>query len=345
VDTGLVLENWWSAFDDPVLHELVKRANGRNLLLKEAIARIEESSALLQAATGKMLPQIDATGTVSHDNGQQSENASGLSMPGAFSTKTTYSIGMSSSWEVDLFGRIRRSTEAASARYEASVEDFRGVLVLLYAEIATAYIDYRTFHHRLTLAEEQLEYEKRLRNIAATRFKAGTASQVEMAEAEAGLATAGAQVPILKNARTLSVNRLSALMALPPGSLSEMLQPVRPIPEPPGAIVVSFPVDVVRQRPDIRNAERLLAAQTAMIGVRAADLYPRFSLLGSFSFTSLSAETLLESASFGFNFGPTLTWNIFQGGDYQGSSQSRRGANKTTAGRLREHLDYSLRGG
>lgn len=317
LDTGHELENWWNAFDDPALNELIQRANGRNIRLQEAIARFEESNALLRTATGKNFPVLDATGTVSSDNGQQSENASRIALPGIFSTQTTYGIGMASSWEIDLFGHIRRSTEAASAHYEASIEDFRAVLVSLYAEIATAYIDYRAFHHRLILAEEHSEYEKKLRDLVAARVKAGTASQVELAEAEAGWVTARTQVPPLRNAMVLSANRLTALLALTPGTLNDLLQREHSIPEPPETIAVILPIDVVRQRPDIRKSERRLAAQTAMIGVRAADLYPRFSLTGSFSFSSFSAETLLKSASLGFNFGPTLTWNIFQGGTIQ----------------------------
>lgn len=310
------IQKWWSVFNDPVLAELVKRATKGNLDVRQAIARIDESSALVEAATRRQLPELGASGSVSR--GKQSENAIGISVPGGMSietvTETTYSIGMSSAWEIDLFGRIRRTVEAASADYQASVEDFHGVLVALSAQVAAAYIDYRQYQHRLALARERLKDAEAFRDLVAKRVQAGAASKVELSEAEAKVAEAKAELPMLENGLVLSKNRLCALLGLLPGSLDDELREVRPIPAPPREVLVSIPTEVVRQRPDIRKAERRLAAQTAMIGVRTADLYPRFSLLGAFSFSSFSASTLLESASLGFNFGPTLTWNIFKGG-------------------------------
>jgi NodT family efflux transporter outer membrane factor (OMF) lipoprotein len=314
VQAGLreTLESWWTKFNDPVLTELMQRATRHNLSLQQAIARIDESRALFQAATGKKLPELEASGSVLR--GKESENAFPITVPGGIPTEITYTIGMSASWEIDLFGRIRRTVEAASASYEASVENFHGVLVSLTAEIAAAYIDYRKYQRRFALATERLRYVEKIRDLVAKRVKAGAASKVELSDAQAKVAEMKAKLPELRNGLTLSKNRLCALLGLTPGSLDELLRDLRPIPAPPSEVIVSIPADVVRQRPDIRKAERQLAAQTAMIGIRTSDLYPRLFLLGAFSFSSFSAKTLLESASLGFNFGPTLTWKIFQGG-------------------------------
>jgi NodT family efflux transporter outer membrane factor (OMF) lipoprotein len=310
------VQSWWTAFNDPVLTQLIEMATKGNLDVRQAIARIDESRALVQAATGRHFPELGASGSVLR--GKLSENAIGISVPGGMSietvTETTYSIGMSSAWEIDLFGRIRRTVEAASANYQASIEDFHSVLVALTAQVAAAYIDYREYQHRLVLARERLNDIEKLRDLVAKRVEAGIASKVELSDVESKVAETKAQLPMLQNGLVVSRNRLCALLGLPPGSIDDVLREVRSIPAPPQEVLVSIPTEVVRQRPDIRKAERRLAAQTAMIGVRVADLYPRFSLLGSFSFSSLSVSTLLESASLGFNFGPTLTWNIFKGG-------------------------------
>ncbi len=306
------LEKWWLTFDDPILSELIQKANGKSLSLREALSRIDESRARLKATAGNAFPSVNGNGSVIRN--RPSANASGVATLVELPTVTSYNLGLSSNWEIDFFGRIRRSVEEAKGRYEASIEEARSVLISLYADCASSYIDYRTFQHRIELAETNLRLQTSIRNIVAERVKAGESPELDLAQAESNVYTTKASLPSLTNGLVLSVNRLSVLLGLAPGSLTQQLSTPAQIPQAPNNIAISIPADVLRQRPDIRRSERLLAAQTSKIGIATTDLYPQLSLTGSFSFLSLSTGSLLKSASRGFDFGPTLKWKLFQGG-------------------------------
>lgn len=303
----VMIRRWWTVFEDPMLTQLIQEASQSNLDLKAAVARVDEARARLGVATGKRVPQMDAQGSVIRRD--SSENA--LSN---FGTQTFYSPGIAASWEIDLFGRIRRSVEAATADFQASEEDRTDVLITLYAEVARTYMDIRAYQARLAAAEGNIKSQKQVLELTRVRLKYGLTTDLDVAQAQRVLASSEAEVPPLRIELARAVNTMAVLLGRPPGNLYDELSVVGPIPLPPAKATVGVPVDLLRQRPDIRRSERRLAAQSARIGIATADLYPSFSLTGSFGYESINTSDLFDAGSRVFTFGPSLRWNIFDGG-------------------------------
>ncbi len=302
-----MIRRWWTVFDDPMLTRFIQEAGESNLDLRAAVARMDEARARLGFATGQRVPQIDAQGSVIRQ--RSSENA--LSN---FGTETFYSPGVAASWEIDLFGRVRRSVEAATADFQASQEDRTDVMITLYAEVARTYVNVRTYQARLAAAESNINSQKQVLALTQARFKNGLATDLDMAQAERVLASSEAEVPPLRIELARAVNTMAVLLGHRPGALYKELSEPKSIPIPPSKATVGVPVDLLRQRPDIRRAERQLAAQTARIGVATADLYPSFSLTGFFGYESIDTSELFDAGSRVFTFGPSLRWNFFDGG-------------------------------
>lgn len=301
-----VIQRWWILFDDPQLTELIAAAALSNLDLQEAVARVDEARARLGVASGQLLPQIDAEGSLNHE--RLSDN--GL-MP--FGTNTHYSPGVTASWEIDLFGRIRRSVEAATADYQASEEDRVDVLIALYAEVARTYIDIRAYQARLASTESNIDTQRQVLEFTRERFRHGLSPDLNVAQAERVLATSESEVPPLRMELSRSINTMAVLLGRAPGALYGDLSVPKPIPIPPEKATVGVPVDLLRRRPDIRRAERRLAAATARIGIATADLYPSLTLKGSLGLESIDAADLFDAGSRVFTLGPALRWKIFDG--------------------------------
>jgi NodT family efflux transporter outer membrane factor (OMF) lipoprotein len=304
------LQTWWTVFEDPKLEDLIDRARASNLDVQQAVWRIQEARAIRGIAKGELLPSVRGTGDLSRD--KASENVvptEELAEPRNF-----FSVGLDSSWELDVFGRIRRSIEAATAELEASVEDYRDVLVTLLSDVALNYIELRALQARITYAEANVVAQQETLQITRDRFDAGLVSQLDITQAESNLANTEAQIPPLRAGLTGALNRLAVLLGVTPGSLNAELIDPSDIPVPPEEITVGLPAELLRQRPDVRRAERFLAAQTARIGIRTADLYPRFSLFGFLALESTDGGDLFKSSSGTWGFGLPIRWNIFQGG-------------------------------
>jgi NodT family efflux transporter outer membrane factor (OMF) lipoprotein len=312
------IERWWEGFGDEKLTALIARAVAGNLDLREAAARVDETRALYRATTAEFYPEVDAQGDLSRL--RQSENGV---FPGGGDAVTLYDVGIAASWEVDLFGRIRRAAEAAGARVEFSEEDRRDVLVTLCAEVARSYVNVRTLQRRLTAARANLASQGRVAELTRIRREGGIASSLDVAQAESVLANTKTTLPPLETFLDQEMNRLSVLLGEQPGSLRAELSPEAPVPAPPAVVGVVFPADVVRWRPDIRRAERDLASQTALVGVAEADLYPRLTLLGSFGFSATEAGELFTSASRTYSFGPAVRWDVFSGGQLRALVKSQ----------------------
>jgi multidrug efflux system outer membrane protein len=311
------VQTWWTVFQDPVLDELINDARESNKDLQAAYFRILEARAIRGIAAGDRYPQVDATAEAGTT--EPSESATGLT-----DRVDTFSFGAGLSWEIDLFGRVRRSVEAATARYEASVEDYRDVLVTLLGEVALNYVDVRTLQARLFYAHSNIEAQRRSLEITQARFDAGLTSALDVAQAESNLGRSEAEVPALEARLDAALNRLEVLTARPPGVLHERLADVRPIPVPPKEVALGIPAEVLRQRPDVRRAERALAAQTARIGVATADLYPRLSLTGFFASDAGDLEELATADSVTWGIGIPLRWSVFSGGRVRGQIQAER---------------------
>jgi len=307
------LQTWWSAMGDPTLESLVKRAEGSNLTLQEAAARVQEARAILGVARGGRIPDFAAGGSVQRFEGSDNSQLGQIS-PNGLATTNLFDLGVGASWEVDVFGRVRRSVESADASFEASIEDYRDVLVSLFAEVARSYVDLRTTQARLSYAEKNIAAQRDSFRLTQEMHEHGATAALDVAQAESNLRSSEASIPRLHIAMNAAINRLAVLLGETPGALGSELVDSKPIPSPPENVAAGIPADLLRQRADVRRAERLLASQTARIGVATADLYPRFSLGGFFGFQSTDIDTLFDSPSQTWGVSLPFRWLIFDGG-------------------------------
>lgn len=304
------LREWWAIFNDSLLESLVNRAATNNLDLRIAAARIDEARALRGVAKSGLAPQIDATGAAQVTRASEETTP----LPAGFSPENEfYSIGGAASWELDVWGRVRRSIESATAGYEASIEEFRDIRVILYAEIAATYIQVRTLQKRIAYAETNALAQQGTLRLTMDLNEAGLVGNLDVSQATLNLERTRSAIPTFRANLAQAVNRLGVLLGEPPETLHAELGTVQPIPVPPDLVAVGVPADLLRQRPDLRRAERTLAAQTARIGVATAELYPQFSLPGTLALEALDPGNL-NGSSLTYAFGPTLRWTLFSGG-------------------------------
>jgi NodT family efflux transporter outer membrane factor (OMF) lipoprotein len=298
-----VLASWWTTLHDPALSGLIERAVAGNLDLQQARARIREARARRWAAQGALFPTLEA-------NGSATWSRSGAHGTPTVSTET-YASNFDAAWELDLFGGLRRSVEATQANLEASEEDWRNTLVSLLAETALNYIDVRTYQARLAAAEASLKTQDETYRLTVWRCQAGLGDELAVQQARYNLENTRAQIPSLRTGLEEAMNRIAVLLGETPGSIHRELQKPEPIPVPPAQVAVGIPADVVRRRPDIRLAERKLAAQTAEVGVATAELYPKLLLNGSVGLETLSLHNPASSGSWLVSGGPSLSLPIF----------------------------------
>lgn len=308
VPTKAEIKKWWKIFNDPLLNRLIGQASKSNLDLRVAVARVDEARARLGVVSSEMLPSVDTGGGLAHRGTPDNPTLGG----GA--EKTYYSIGLDASWELDLFGRVKRSVEAATAEFQATEEDRIDVMISMYAEVALNYLNERTLQTRLAVAMANIDSQRQILQLTRSRFKHGLANNLDVAQAESVLANSESLVPPMRIELVRSINTIAVLLGKPPGDLAQELSQPGPIPLPPEKVTVGVPADLLRQRPDIRRAERLLAAQTARIGVAEGDLYPRFTLVGSLNYEATSLGSLFSTSNQAFGFGPAFRWNLFDGG-------------------------------
>ena len=300
------LAAWWTTLNDPKLSSLIDRAVSGNLGLKKARARVREARASRGVAKADLFPTIDATGTASRSRSSE-ETGSGK-------TRDLYVVGFDAAWELDIFGGVRRSVEAAEANLQASQDDWHDVLVSLIAEVALNYIDVRTYQVRLTVAEDNLESQSETYQLSQWRYEAGVSDGLAVQQARYNLENTRSQIPILRTGLEAAMNRVAVLLGEQPGKVHTELEQREPIPVPPLTVAVGVPADLLRRRPDVRKAERNLAAQTAKVGVVTAELYPKFTLSGSIGLEALSTGNLFSSGSKFYGFGPSISLPIFAGG-------------------------------
>ncbi len=237
-----------------------------------------------------------------------------MPLPGAGRQSNFYQAGFDASWELDVFGGIRRGIEAADAEVEATVEARRDVLVTLLAEVARNYVDVRGLQAQIGVARQNLEAQKKTLELTQARLQAGRAAELDVVRAQAQVSTTASLIPLLDARRIQATHRLAVLLGREPGSLREELLKAAAIPAPPPEVPVGLPSDLLRRRPDLRRAERELAAATSRIGVATAELYPKFSLTGVFGLESIDASDFVKAGSRAWSVGPTIRWSLFQGG-------------------------------
>lgn len=303
------LTAWWTVFGDPVLNDLVETAYRQNLDLRTAGTRILEARAVRNIAAGNLFPQQQqATGDFTHV--QASRNTANKFPNLVFDN---WSTGFNLSWEIDFWGRFRRAVESADANLDSTVETYDDVLVLLVSDVASNYVQIRTFQERLVYARENVKIQQSLLKQAEDRAAAGVDNKLDISQLRSNLRQTEALIPDLLNGQRLANNRLCLLLGIPPTDLVPDLGD-RPIPTPPGVVALGVPADLLRRRPDVRRAERNVAAASAAIGVATADLYPRFALLGTIGWEAEKAGNLITPGSVFGSIGPSMRWDILNYG-------------------------------
>jgi NodT family efflux transporter outer membrane factor (OMF) lipoprotein len=300
----------WQTFNDPMLDSLIWTAYRQNLSLRVASFRILEARAQRGIAVGELFPQSQqAFGSYTRTNNSlNSPNAP----PSRFSDE--WQTGTSLAWELDFWGRFRRAVESADANLDASIYNYDDVLVLLLSEVAQSYINIRTAEQRLEYAKKNVEDQQISLNIATLKFNNGATTKLDVTQGQSNLSQTQATIPPLEAARRQAANQLCILLGIPPRNIDGILAGKSAIPSASPQVAVGIPADLIRRRPDIRQAEREVAAQSALIGVAAADLYPHFSINGTIFFDASRFQDLFNANSFAGNAGPSFNWNILNYG-------------------------------
>jgi NodT family efflux transporter outer membrane factor (OMF) lipoprotein len=280
------LSRWWERLDDPILTGLIAQALEANLDLRSAQARLRESRARRDFARAQLSPSV--TGSAA---------ASGTRISDTDTTIEFYTVGFDATWEIDVFGGRRRALEAAEADLRSSADTLDATRVTLAAEVARNYVDVRAFQTRLAIARDNLTSQSETLQLTEWRREAGLVGSLDVEQARANREQTRAQLPSLDTSVAEAQHRLAILLGLPPGTLQERLAAAGAIPAAPAQIAIGIPADVLRQRPDVRAAERTLAAETARIGQAEAARYPSFQLSGAIRLDAASLHALTSGAT------------------------------------------------
>ena len=300
------LTQWWGQFNDPMLNKLVEEAVKTNLNLQIAETRLRQARALSGIAKGGLWPSVTASGSY------QRQHMAGVTPDDQ--AQDLYLSGLDAVWELDLFGGVRRNIESANANIQAAVENIRDVQVSIISEVALDYVQLRGYQKQIEVAKKNLEAQQHTAEITRKLFNVGFSSALDVANAESSVATTESQIPVFETSERQSIYALSVLLARPPGDLLEKLSPAGNLPVAPAKIPAGLPSELLRRRPDIREAEAQLHAATAQIGVAVSQFFPAFSLTGAVNWNSNLLHTWFSNNNRSFSFGPSLNWPIFQGG-------------------------------
>lgn len=304
------LIRWWENLGDSQLTSLIDRATRANLNLKIAAARVRQARAQLGIYSALGQPQVDANAGYAHRKG--SDHIAGANGPQHASD--LYSAGFDASWELDLFGGDKRQVEVGEAQIITAVESQRDVLVSLQAELASSYTDLRANQKRLVVARQTVQSQQQVANLVRSRFEAGLANDLDVARADAQVASTQAQTPLFEAAIRVDMHRVGILLGHGPADNIAELETLKPIPVAPPQIPADIPGDLLQRRPDIRRAEADLRAVTAGIGVAKSELYPKFYLLGNIGLQSSQVKNWWQADSRSWSFGPQINWSILNAG-------------------------------
>ena len=311
---------WWRCFHDPELAALAERLAAQNLNLKTATERVAQARAERAIVASQGLPHIQAQSMDYYERISPNGLASlTVPTPGAPLNFSFFQQGLSASWELDLFGKVRRAVEAQDATALASIENRRGVAVVALAELAQSYMTLRGTQVQITIAERNLRVAEDDTRIVESRFANGVATTLDLAQARSQRENIAEALPTLRAREAQLVNAIGLLLALEPRALASELQGPKPPPSAPRLVGVGAPITLVRRRPDIREAEARLHAALAEIGEAEAEFYPDVNLIGDVNVQSLTLKKLFHAASTQWTLGPTITIPIFEGGRLRGN--------------------------
>jgi multidrug efflux system outer membrane protein len=310
---------WWKSFNDPILDSLVLRAVRSNYDLKIAEARVRQARAQQGSIDANLWPTVDATASFTRARLSKNEPLIGsLPLPPRFPfTNNDYKAGFDASWELDIFGGRRRASEAAKADVEGSYEARSAILVTLLAEVAVNYLELRGSQERLVIARQDIKLQSETLELARARYETGVTSDLDASQAAALLANIRSELPGLDLQVEQAIHRLAVLLGEEPGALVPELSAPAAAPSLPAEIPVGLPSDLLERRPDVRGAERSVAAETARVGVEKAEYYPKFSLNGNVGQESITTAKWFDRDSNFWSVGPSLQWRILDFGRVQ----------------------------
>ncbi|ROL87681.1 efflux transporter outer membrane subunit [Pseudomonas chlororaphis] len=323
-------ERWWEVFNDPQLSALSRRVLTDNLDLQLATSRLEQSRAARQVVTAERYPTSSASGGYA----RKRNSGEGLNDPSGHEGKSAFNLwdaGFSASWELDFWGRVRRETEAADATLEVAENDRRGVLLSVLAETAQDYIQLRGVQSTRAVTEQNLDVARHSLKLSQLRLADGVATDLDVAEAAAQVATIESQLPALQQRQAQLINALSLLMGEPPQALHAQLAADAPVPQTPRQVAIGLPSQLAERRPDIRQAEARLHAATASIGVAKGDFYPRITLSGNFGSQAMQLSDFGSWGSRQFGIGPQFSLPLFDGGRLRGMLHLREAQQQEAA--------------
>jgi NodT family efflux transporter outer membrane factor (OMF) lipoprotein len=339
--------NWWGLFNDPILTGLERRVAGENLDVQVATVRIAESRAELGVVGAAQFPTLDGNGSYTHQkasdvgvfagapNALGASGASGSTTGGIRSNHlnpfNVYQVGFDASWELDLWGKVRRAVESSTASVVASNEARRATLLSSLAELARDYIQLRGVQLQLQIARDNLRTAQQSLQLTQQRAAGGVTTDLDVANAAAQVRTTAAQIPPLEQQESELINAISLLLGLPPNALQAELIPVKPVPPVPPLVPVGLPSELARRRPDIRQAEALLHAATADIGVAVANFYPSVKLSGSIGLQSLQPWQMFNIDARNYAAGPGITVPLFEGGELRATLELRKAQQQEAA--------------
>jgi NodT family efflux transporter outer membrane factor (OMF) lipoprotein len=293
------LKNWWKSFGDARLDRLMDRALADNLDLKITMARIDQARAERRATRAELFPRVDVTA-----GAQRNDNPLPGLAPGI--RYNLFEVGFDALWEIDLFGRQQRLVEAASADLDAAKEQYSQALVTLTADIARSYIEYRSFQNQMRITRANLETQQHTQQLTERLFSEGVGTRHDAVRARAQTENTMAQIPALEAGVIAELRQLEVLVGRQPGALAADLNEPSAVPAAPGREILASPADTIRHRPDLRIAERRLAAATALQGAAIAELFPKVSLSAFLGLRNTDLEGLFKSAAFSYSTGANL---------------------------------------
>jgi NodT family efflux transporter outer membrane factor (OMF) lipoprotein len=331
INTDAAVANWWLTLGDPELTALIERAVSANLDLKVASSRVLEARATRRVTRSDLLPSVSSSNNIERTRGGLTQGLSNTNAgPSGQSSLLTpfetsvYQFGFDASWEIDFFGGHRRALEAATADLAAIGEARRDTLVSLLAEVARNYSELRGYQRRMGITNRNIELQQDSLNLTRVRADAGLGTQFDVERQAAQLDSTRAIIPALEAAQIQTIHRLGVLLGEEPGALLEELTQVKPLPTVPPSVPVGLPGDLLKRRPDIREAESRVAAETARVGVARADLFPKILLTGAAGRQATEPSGLTLGAGNFFSIGPSITMPIFTAGKVRGNIEAQK---------------------
>jgi NodT family efflux transporter outer membrane factor (OMF) lipoprotein len=325
----VAVDSWWSGFGDPVLTDLVTRALDQNLDIAQAVARVSQAKASLRAADAALLPSasISASAATAHQSLETPTGRIASATPGFDRNGQLYDASLGAAWEIDLFGGLRRGSEAARADYQASQAGIAAARLSVAAQVADTYIAIRGLQARLAVAEQQVSTQQRLVDTVRLQYDKGVAAELQLRQAEGALTQVEAGVPALRIGLDAAMNALDVLLGVQPGTYRQTLATVTPIPDAPAIADTGTPADLLRRRPDLIIAERKLAASNARIGVAVSEYFPKFSLGGLLGSATTVAGNMFTGGANQAQGILGLRWRLFDFGRVDAEIAAAKGAN------------------